>query len=86
MLGSKVGMPSVLLMGSCRSDHLLGRSCSGLEQEGNQGDGDVKHESLTGLVTLVIISAASMASLGHPCPAIRIVAVVVPCFICGVVT
>jgi hypothetical protein len=49
MLGSKLGKPSVLPVGICRNDHMLGRSCSGLERlerEGIQGDADVKHESL----------------------------------------
>jgi hypothetical protein len=48
MLGSKLGRPSVLSVGICRNDYMLGRSCSGLErlERGNQGDADVKHEPL----------------------------------------
>lgn len=49
MLCSKLGTSFVLSVGICRNDHMLGRSCSGLERlerEGNQGDADVKHESL----------------------------------------
>jgi hypothetical protein len=49
MFGSKLGRPSVLSVGICRNDYMLGRSCSGLERlerEGNQGDADVKHEPL----------------------------------------
>jgi hypothetical protein len=49
MLWSKLGKPSVLSVGICRNDYMLGRSYSGserMEREGNQGDADVKHEPL----------------------------------------